>query len=110
MNAKGIYKLECELRRLGYEETDENEYLCTRKWEKDFDYRGKVYRGVGRFIFTIWDYSHLWFEREPYRYEGSAVFSVGGLFKCEFGIKLASPEEIELKVKMFLDGELPQQT
>ena len=107
MTEKEIYRLECELRRLGYKETDENEYLCTRTWTKDFEYYGKIYRGFGRYSFTIWDYTRIR-SYDRFKYQGSAVMSIGGLIKSEFSIWYAIPEEIEQKVIQFLDGELPQ--
>lgn len=108
MTEKGIVKLERELRRRGYEETEDSEYFCLRRWEKPFEMRGRVYHAKGRFVFTIWDYSHLGFVPDPFRYQGGAVMGVGGLIKADFDIKYASPEEVELMVQKFLDGEMQE--
>lgn len=107
MTERDIYKLEQELKRRGYEEVDECELLYTRTWEKSFEYKGKVYKGKGRFSFRIWDYTRIR-TNDRFKYQGSAVISIGGLIKSEFIIWFASPKEIEQKVKQFLDGELPQ--
>jgi hypothetical protein len=109
MTEKDIYRLEQELERRGYEYVDECELLFSRRWEKSFAYQGKVYKGTGRFSFTVWDYTRIR-SYDRFKYQGSAVISIGGLIKSEFSIWYASPEEIEQKVQMFLDGELPQPT
>lgn len=111
LREKDIMALERELERKGFEETDENEYLCTRKWEKTFEYKGKVYRGKGRMIYTIWDYScEAIYIKDPYRYEGSVVMAVNGMFKVSFSLKLERPEGLEKIAKDFLDGIFIEQT
>lgn len=107
MTEKDIYRLETDLEKKGYKYKDECEHLFSRTWEKSFDYQGKVYKGTGRFTCTIWDYTRIR-SYDRFKYQGSAVISIGGLIKSEFSIWCASPEEIEQKVKQFLDGELPQ--
>lgn len=107
MTEKDIYRLETDLEKRGYKYKDECEHLFSRTWEKSFDYQGKVYKGTGRFIFIIWEYTRIR-SYDRFNYQGSAVISIGGLIKSEFIIWLASPEDIEQKVKQFLDGELPQ--
>ena len=106
ISVRDIGNLERELARKGYEEGEENEFLCTRKWEKSFEYQGKVYHGRGRLIYTIWDYTcEMIYIKDPLRYEGSAVMAINGFFSLSFKKRNLRPDDLEQMVKDFLDGK-----